>query len=204
MILLVRHGQTDWNVEPALCQGWAGVPLNDVGRAQARELGRALRGRGIELVVTSHLPRARQTAELVRTELSETGSRAASGGAGPAGDAGAGPPLVVDPRLAETHRGAWEGRAFAEIVASEPEEWRHYREHPETFRFPGGESLVEQQRRVLACVRDVLLEGRDQIVVLHVGKEHRRAACTRQPLGQDVAVGTDPVMPEQLAGARIE
>ena len=61
-ILLLRHGQTDWNLEPARCLGWAEVGLNETGRAQARECARALAGRGLELIVTSHLLRARQTA----------------------------------------------------------------------------------------------------------------------------------------------
>ena len=45
-LLLIRHGETDWNREPARCLGWAEVELNEVGRAQARERGRALAGRG--------------------------------------------------------------------------------------------------------------------------------------------------------------
>ncbi len=170
MILLLRHGQTDWNVEPARCQGWAGVSLNDTGRAQARDQGRALRGRGLELIVTSHLARARETAELVRAELSAT-AWSGDGDRGGALTAEA-PPLIVDPRLAESDRGAWETRAFAEIVAAEPEAWRHYRERPETFRFPGGESLIEQQRRVLACLRDVALDGRRTLLVTHGGSIH--------------------------------
>lgn len=179
MILLLRHGQTDWNLEPARCQGWADVGLNEVGRAQARDQGRALRGRGLELVVTSHLPRARETAEIVRAELLAGAAGKTLGAHDPAAltnasarrapAAGDRLPLVVDPRLAETHRGAWETRPFAEIVAAEPDVWRHYREHPETFRFPAGESLAEQQRRVLACLRDVALDGRRALLVTHGG-----------------------------------
>ncbi len=122
-----------------------------MGRAQARDLGRALTGRGIELVVTSHLVRARETAELVHAEL------------------GGELPFVVDPRLAETHRGEWETRRFSSIVHEEPDAWRRYREHPETFRFPGGESLAIQQRRVLACLRDCALDGRTALLVTHGG-----------------------------------
>jgi broad specificity phosphatase PhoE len=165
MILLLRHGQTDWNVEPARCQGWADVPLNETGRAQARDQARALRGRRLGLIVTSHLARARETAEIVRVELAR-----GEGGGGGAPLAAAGPlPLIVDPRLAETDRGRWETRTFADVIASEPEAWRAYREHPETFRFPGGESLAEQQHRVLACLRDVALDGRPALLVTHGG-----------------------------------
>jgi broad specificity phosphatase PhoE len=157
-LLLVRHGETDWNREPARCQGWAEIGLNETGRSQARAIGRALATRGVELIVTSHLLRARETAALIREEL------------------GGEPPLVVDPRLAETHRGEWETQLFKEIVAEEPETWRRYREHPESFRFPAGESLIEQQRRVLAALRDAARDGRTALLVTH-GGSIRVARC---------------------------
>jgi broad specificity phosphatase PhoE len=150
-LLLIRHCETDWNREPARCQGWAQIGLNETGRGQARDRGRALKGRGLELIVTSHLLRARETAEIIREEL------------------GGELPLVVDPRIAETHRGEWETQLFKDIVAEEPETWRRYREQPETFRFPGGESLADQQRRVLACLRDCAADGRSALLVAHGG-----------------------------------
>jgi broad specificity phosphatase PhoE len=150
-ILLLRHGETDWNREPARCLGWAEVHLNDSGRDQAREQARALSGRGLELIVTSHLARARETAEIVRAHL------------------GGELPMILDPRLAETHRGDWETRLFSEIMLEEPEAWQHYREHPDSFRFPGGESLTDQQRRVLAALRDVARDGRPALLVTHGG-----------------------------------
>jgi probable phosphoglycerate mutase len=150
-ILLLRHCQTDWNLEPARCQGWADVGLNAAGRAQALECARVLEGRGLELIVTSHLLRARETAAIVRDGLG--------------GDL----PMVADPRVAETHRGDWEQRLFDEIVEEDAVAWRHYREYPETFRFPGGESLAEQQRRVLAALRDVACDGRRTLIVTHGG-----------------------------------
>jgi len=171
-LFLARHCQTDWNREPARCQGWAEVELDETGRAQARELGRALRGRGVELVVTSHLVRARETAELVREELDS------------------GLPFIVDPRLAESHRGEWETRRFSSIVRDEPDEWRHYREHPETFRFPGGESLEAQQRRVLACLRDCALDGRTALLVTH-GGSMRLARCFLAGRGIDAFHATE-------------
>ncbi len=151
MLYLARHCETDWNREPARCQGWAEIELTETGRGQARDLGRALEGRGIELIVTSHLVRARETAEILQDVL------------------GRDLPFVVDPRLAESHRGEWETRRFSSIIREEPEAWAHYREHPETFRFPGGESLEAQQRRVLACLRDCALDGRTTLLVTHGG-----------------------------------
>ncbi|HMK92625.1 MAG TPA: histidine phosphatase family protein [Thermoleophilia bacterium] len=154
-LYLARHGQTDWNVEPARCQGWAEVPLNEAGGRQARELAARLRGAGVELIVTSHLLRATQTAEELRDAL-----RA---------EAGYDPPVTIDPRLAETFRGAWQGRTFESIIRTEPATWAAYREHPESFCFPQGESLAEQQRRVLEAVRDAALTGRVALLVTHGG-----------------------------------
>lgn len=155
MLYVARHGETDWNLEPTRCQGWADVPLNDRGREQARELGRRLRGHGIELIVSSHLARARETAELARDELATAPDPA--------------PELRVDERLAETRRGTWETRLFADIIREEPAAWQAYRERPETFRFPEGESLAEQQRRVLAAVRDAAAMGCHVLLVTHGG-----------------------------------
>lgn len=190
-LLLVRHCQTDWNLEPARCQGWAEVALNDAGRAQARDLGRALKGRGVELLVSSHLVRARETAELIHDEL------------------GGHLPFVVDPRLAESHRGDWETRRFSSIIREEPDGWRRYREHPETFRFPGGESLVGQQRRVLACLRDCALDGRAALLVTHGGCI-RLARCFLEGSGieafhatKTANGGVDEVTTEGLA-ARVD
>ncbi|MCX6373882.1 MAG: histidine phosphatase family protein [Actinobacteria bacterium] len=157
-LLLIRHVETDWNREPARCQGWAEIGINETGRVQARAAARTLAGSGIELIVTSHLRRARETAELMREEL------------------GGELPLVVDPRLAETHRGEWESRLFVEIMLDDAQSWRRYREHPQTFRFPGGESLADQQRRVLAALRDAARDGRQALLVTHAGSL-RAARC---------------------------
>ena len=154
-LYLVRHAQTDWNVEPARCQGWAEVPLNQTGRRQARELAARLGDRGVELIVSSHLLRATQTAEGLRDALREPGGRDI--------------PVTIDPRLAETFRGAWQGRTFASIMKAEPETWAAYRERPARFRFPQGESLVDQRRRVLEAVRDAALTGRVALLVTHGG-----------------------------------
>lgn len=151
MLYFVRHGQTDWNREPTRCQGWVDVPLNETGRRQARQEGLRLRSAGIGRIVSSHLLRAVQTAEIIREQL------------------GRDVPLDLDERLAESRRGAWEARLFSEIMAEDPKAWQHYREHPETFCFPEGESLAGQQRRVLAAVRDAAERRCDTLLVTHGG-----------------------------------
>ena len=92
-LLLIRHGETDWNAEGRL-QGHTDRPLNDFGRRQANALADRLAGDGITAVYTSDLSRARETAEIVAGRL--------------------GLPVVVDPDLRERNWGNWEGLTGSE------------------------------------------------------------------------------------------
>ena len=65
-LLLVRHGETDWNREFRF-QGHADPPLNDTGREQARALADELAGEAIDAIYTSDLARALKKDEMVAT-----------------------------------------------------------------------------------------------------------------------------------------
>ena len=65
---LVRHGQTDWNAERRL-QGSTDIPLNDVGRGQARDAVNVLFGQEWDVIVSSPLSRAAETAQLIAAGL---------------------------------------------------------------------------------------------------------------------------------------
>lgn len=67
-LALVRHGQTDWNVADLL-QGSSDVPLNETGRAQAREAGRLLADEHWDRIIASPLSRAVETAGIIAEEL---------------------------------------------------------------------------------------------------------------------------------------
>jgi len=108
-LLLVRHGETDWNAEGRL-QGHTDRPLNERGRRQARSLAEELAKREISAVYTSDLARARQTADIVAAHL--------------------GLPVVVEADLREKNWGSWEGLTAAERerVAYEGETTEEHRE----------------------------------------------------------------------------
>jgi broad specificity phosphatase PhoE len=149
VILLARHGQTADNVPPARVQGWRDPPLNDRGREQARALAEAVAGEQPAALYASHLLRARETAEIVGELI----------GLEPA----------VDERLAESHRGRWEGRLLEEIEREEPELWRDWRAAGPDFRFPGGESLAEHMARVVEALAEVRRGPLPALVVCHGG-----------------------------------
>jgi broad specificity phosphatase PhoE len=65
---LLRHGQTDWNIDLRL-QGSSDIPLNDTGRAQALTAANAIAVGSWDVVLSSPLSRARDTAEIVAKEL---------------------------------------------------------------------------------------------------------------------------------------
>jgi len=164
VILLARHGETDDNVPPPRVQGWIDTPLNAGGRAQARELAAALRPRGLAAVYSSHLARARETADIVAAEL--------------------GLEVVVDERLAESRRGSWEGRLLEEIERDEPELWAAWRRGGADFRFPGGESLAEHAERVRAALAEVRSGQLPALCVCH-GGTIRCAFALDHPRGLD-------------------
>lgn len=168
MILLARHGETDDNVPPYRFQGQRDTPLNDRGRAQARELAERVASRAAPVAAlwSSDLSRARETAEIVGARI------------------GLEPRL--DARLREGWRGEWEGFLFDEVAAADPQRYAAWRapDAEEGFRFPGGESLAEQQARVLAALEDAACEAgaRDVLVVCH-GGSIRTVLCREDPRG---------------------
>jgi broad specificity phosphatase PhoE len=93
-LLLVRHGETDWNAERRW-QGHTDVPLNARGREQAHALAEELASQPPDAIYTSDLSRARETAEIVGGML--------------------GLPVVADPDLREIDVGSREGLTAAQV-----------------------------------------------------------------------------------------
>jgi uncharacterized phosphatase len=99
-LVLVRHGETDWNRERRF-QGHADTPLNETGRAQARELAALLEGEDLTAIYTSPLQRAAETARIVAEQL--------------------GLPARELEALREIDVGDWQGMTIDEVRAQFPE-----------------------------------------------------------------------------------
>ncbi len=126
---IVRHGQTEWNLQHRT-QGHCDSALTPTGVEQAIALGNRLASTHISAVFSSSLNRAVRTAGLICGQRN--------------------PPLTAtaDDRLREMYFGAWEGMTIHDIRSSYPQEYDIYRETPELFRAPNGESFTEMHQRV--------------------------------------------------------
>jgi uncharacterized phosphatase len=145
-LLLVRHGETDWNAAGRL-QGHTDRPLNDHGRKQAKELADRLAGEGADAIYASDLARAKETAEIIGMRL--------------------GLPVVIDADLREKNFGNWEGLTGDERIHVEFE-GESVQEHRERVlraieriseRHPGQRVIVVTHggslRRIQAAVNGV-------------------------------------------------
>lgn len=152
-ILLVRHGETEFNRARRI-QGHLDVPLNESGRAQARAIGQRLAGEQIAYCVSSDLSRAADTArEIVRHHDLD---------------------LVLTPDLREAHLGELQSRYLHELDLLPPELTSYRRLRDTRAKPPGGESLLDVRRRAQRVARGLAKSDRslppgDFLVVGHGG-----------------------------------
>lgn len=159
-ITLIRHGETDWNVEGRL-QGHLQVPLNRCGRAQAEALATHLQGTHFDAVYSSDLLRALQT---TWTIVRHNGQQ-----------------VRADERLREWDLGVLAGLCRTQAERDQPHATRIRREHLVDEPIPGGESLRRRFERVTGVVGEIAARHRGEcvLVVSHggpLGDCYRRAA----------------------------
>jgi probable phosphoglycerate mutase len=155
-LYLIRHGETDWNVEGRL-QGQKDIHLNDKGRVQAVRNGKVLGehlaalGVGADAFdwVSSPLTRARDTMEILRAEmgLEKAGYR-------------------IEPIVQELSFGDWEGSTLAELRHTDPEGRAARKKDKWNFVPPGGESYKMLSARIQPWLFGL---ARDTVCVAHGG-----------------------------------
>jgi broad specificity phosphatase PhoE len=128
--ILMRHGETPWNREGRV-MGRNPVELSESGRAQVEAAAALAHSLKLDLIVTSPLIRARQTAEII------------------AGRVG-GLEITEDPAIAEVSYGRWEGMTYHELI--DDPHYAVYRESPVDYPTPGGETIPHVQARGVAAI----------------------------------------------------
>ena len=149
-ILLIRHGETAWNAERRL-QGHLDIALNAEGERQAAALGAALAGEHIDLVLSSDLARARQTAEAI---VNARSMLVADADADADADAGA---VQCDPQLRERCYGGFEGMLYSEIAARFPLEFAAWQARNIDAVLPPGKNQGETFRAFFARTTTAIL-----------------------------------------------
>lgn len=135
-IYIVRHGETLWNKEKRL-QGRADIELSDYGRELAAITGKNLMDTRIDVIYSSPLIRAYETACLIRN--------------------GRNIDIITDDRLRELSFGCYEGENFSELIRDENLTFRYFFKHPELYvPGPEGESLEHITERAGSFMHEVI------------------------------------------------
>jgi broad specificity phosphatase PhoE len=173
-IYAFRHGETDWNKEYRF-QGRIDIPLNETGRKQALRLRKFFEKHPVEVVLTSDLSRAVETAKIAM------GDREV--------------PFVIEPRIRETNLGEVEGMTHDEIHkkfgVEVLENWRSMGPESWHSRFPGGESKAEHLERIMAGLNEFVTTTEfSRIAVSTHGGSLRRVLHHLHPnVTEDIMVG---------------
>jgi probable phosphoglycerate mutase len=148
--LLIRHAQSTWNAE-GRWQGHGDPPLSELGRRQAEALARSLAAEGIELLVSSDLSRAAQTAAVLGERLG----------------------LVArhDARMRELDIGCWTGLTHAEIERGWPAELAQFIAGDALACAGGAECRAVLERRCREAIAEIAQRhaGSRVAVVTHLG-----------------------------------
>ena len=148
-VYLLRHGHVETGGQRRYI-GRTDLPLSPRGLEQAQRLAAGLARSGAGRIVSSHLTRARQTAQIIAAPL--------------------GLAVQVEPSLNEIDLGAWEGREMAQVRQADPEAYRRRGEDPAGFRPPGGESFQDLAHRVVPAFERILAGSVNvPIIVAHAG-----------------------------------
>ncbi|ODH00058.1 phosphoglycerate mutase [Nostoc sp. KVJ20] len=135
-LLLVRHGETDWNRQTRF-QGQIDVPLNDNGRQQSQKAGEFLRDVAIDFAVSSTMLRPKETAEIILKQHPNV-------------------KLDLQDGLREISHGLWEGKLETEIEQEFPGELQRWRLVPAQVQMPEGENLQEVWERSVAAWQSIV------------------------------------------------
>ncbi len=146
LLVLVRHGETAWNRENRV-QGTSDTPLSDNGIRQAERLASSMAGEEIDLIVTSPLRRAAETASIINRGLNA--------------------PLRTDEDLRELDQGIFEGMGYTELMRDHGDFLRRWAADPASVVMPGGESLAVLQERAWKAVLRITGSVERALIVSH-------------------------------------
>ncbi len=144
-IILVRHGQTAWNVSQVF-RGQIDIELDETGLKQAELLGEYLSQRKLDAVFSSPLKRAVQTAEAIVRHH--------------------GLAVEIASGLNDINFGEWQGLSVQKVRTRFNKLFATWVSEPHRVSMPSGESLVDVHQRTLTVVNQMVYEYEGKVVVI--------------------------------------
>ena len=141
----MRHGETAWNAEHRV-QGQLDVPLNAIGHAQAVAAARVLAREKFDVIYSSDLSRARQTAQPTASLLSMQ--------------------VVLEKDLRERHYGIFERLTYAEVKVRYPEDYARFEAREPDYAFRTGESLKDFSIRSITIISSIAERHKGQSIAV--------------------------------------
>jgi broad specificity phosphatase PhoE len=162
-VILVRHGQTDWNKE-GIFRGRIDVKLNSAGVREAEIIGEKLRGTDPDAVCSSPLSRSMDTARCIASFRGGT--------------------VTALEEFVDMNFGVWQGLSRAEVKERYPKLFEKWVTRPDRVRIPGAETLGGVRSRALRGL-DALLEANDAgtVVIVSHGLVNKVLLCAVLGLG---------------------
>ena len=147
-IFLVRHGETEWNLQNRL-QGNKDSSLTPAGIQQALGVKKSLEQFTIDHAYVSPLKRARDTMEIILKDREVE--------------------IAIKDNLREINLGPWEGKTRQETALSHPDEYLAFWKKPDLFNLSGADTFQELQYRIVGEFESILANGKDtnSLVVSH-------------------------------------
>ncbi len=168
-LVLVRHGQSQWNLENRFT-GWVDVPLSEAGIEEARKAGELLKGMKFDYAFTSALTRAQETLRIMLEIIGQTDV-----------------PTERDQALNERHYGDLQGLNKDETAAKFGKEQVHIWRRSFDVKPPNGESLKDTRSRVLpyyqAKIEPLVKDGKRILIAAH-GNSLRALVMTLDNMSQ--------------------
>jgi len=150
-IIIARHGETDWNKENIRrFQGRTDTKLNEKGKKQVEQLAEKLKDKKIELIFSSPLKRAVETAKGIKKYHPE--SR-----------------LIIDKDLRELDYGIFEGLTLKKVKEKYKDLWEKRVEDKYGFEIPEGENYKKAEPRVKKAVKKIINKNKNSLIVSHGG-----------------------------------
>ena len=144
-IYLIRHGESQWNTLKKI-QGQKDIPLTNKGREQAALAGKKLSEMNIDVIYSSDLKRASETANIIGKII--------------------GIEPIYNKNLREINFGIWEGLSNDSMNHKYREEVYLWRKEPEKLNIQGAENLYQVQKRTMNFLNPILTNEKDENILI--------------------------------------